>query len=718
MAEPEHESSSPDSAETDSAEGEPDSPEDEANSEEANSEETSSEETSSEAAPEKADVAPEPAAAPPPTPQPIVQAAYGGLVLSLLDVCVSTFRTPFPSVFTRVLHALFVLGQGAVLGLAVDLFALGLRKLTGKRSWLALLAATAAGSVFMGWLLDRVLSRQADALLDGQSPRALYLAFVFGCGNIPVLTWLLGRVLGKARSHRVWNGLGFIAMLVAGAVNLFVLPDDYLEIHSAVGLCASLTGGACIAPIVAARLAKLGWPAPRVRARSIAAAVFTLVFGLVPPPNAVRLAEFRSPGAFGAWLFASWTWGLPQLSGTPDSRVDARWYERRADRPDRPPSEKRLVKRPPIVILLTIDATRAAAVEEGIEKGMLPAFTELRDQGTQFTVAHSAGSQTAVSLTALFAGKYFSEMKWAKYGKGTSRFEYAASDPTLRFPSILSDAGVSTMKVASLTFLRNEYGVAPGFTEEKVVTSGRQHAAGRAVIEPILMRLKKARPDEPLFIFAHLTEPHAPYDRGRNKTGTDYERYLSEVQAADGFVGRVLQALENGTNAGRAILIVSSDHGEAFGEHGTREHTKTIYEELLRVPLFVWGAGVAHRKVDQPVTLLDLGPTILDIFGVDTPDRFSGESLVPILGGDDVTLTRPVLAEGRLRRALFVDDLKVIVDLRRKTVEAYDLATDPGELFNVYDRDRDRVRPVLAALRAYFEGRSYTEGGYRPLYKP
>jgi hypothetical protein len=59
-----------------------------------------------------------------------------------------------------------------------------------------------------------------------------------------------------------------------------------------------------------------------------------------------------------------------------------------------------------------------------------------------------------------------------------------------------------------------------------------------------------------------------------------------------------------------------------------------------------------------------------------------------------------------------------MVDLRRKTVEAYDLAVDPGELHNLYDRDRGRVAPALAALRAYYEARGYTADGYEPIYKP
>jgi len=163
---------------------------------------------------------------------------------------------------------------------------------------------------------------------------------------------------------------------------------------------------------------------------------------------------------------------------------------------------------------------------------------------------------------------------------------------------------------------------------------------------------------------------------------------------------------------------VTSDHGEAFGEHGTFQHTKTIYEELVRVPLLVWGAGVRPQKVDEPVTLVDLNPTICDIFGVPWSEDITGETLVPILRGAKPNLSRPILAEGRLRRALYAGDLKVIADLRRSTVEAYDLSVDPGELDNLFDRERARVAPLLGALDAFFDTRGYKKDGYEPPYKP
>src|SRR5690606_37613960 len=104
--------------------------------------------------------------------------------------------------------------------------------------------------------------------------------------------------------------------------------------------------------------------------------------------------------------------------------------------------------------------------------------------------------------------------------------------------------------------------------------------------------------------------------------------------------------------ADRTVMVVFSDHGEAFGEHGLQEHSRSLYEIMVRVPLIIHVPGVAPRAVDASVSLIDLGPTVLDLAGVATPGRMMGESLVPFLRGEAPVLTRPIVLEGRLKRAL------------------------------------------------------------------
>jgi arylsulfatase A-like enzyme len=292
---------------------------------------------------------------------------------------------------------------------------------------------------------------------------------------------------------------------------------------------------------------------------------------------------------------------------------------------------------------------------------------------------------------------------------------------------------VRTASFCSLNFLAGEFGVIRGFEEERMLASGRNHAPAKPVIDALLERMKRIGPSEPALLYAHLTEPHAPYDRGQPAKpsapgapgdagegapkASDWERYIAEIGVADAELARVIRQL--GLKfPDRGVLIVSSDHGEAFGEHGTWNHTKTLYEELLRVPLIIRGPGVRARRIEQPVGLIDVGPTILDIFGVETPPGFMAQSLVPLLRGEDKPLDRPILAEGRLRRALYVGRFKIIEDSRRNVLEAYDLESDPGELNNLAGESDERVGAALTALHTFFEAHTARAPGYSPPYKP
>jgi len=635
--------------------------------------------------------------------------ALGGVVLAVIDIVFANamVRMPFG---TRLLHGAWDVALLFGLGVFSDAVMALVDKL--PKWWQRWLALFVLGTAGMYWLVNRFFVRQADALFEGRYAAQFYWLFLVGSGLGIAACIVVGRFVAKRRWFW-WTPFTVIALAVA-VLNEFLFRDDYIELHAVTVWCAA----SLLGPILAARFASLR---PRLSPRAtkllLASAVLLAILSLVPPPNRIRLALFRSPGGAGAWIFGNLWWGLPSLDGAPDASIDPRWFEPRAEG-TRAVSSERIVREPPVVVLITIDALRADAVLAPENAKKFPTLARLMKEGVTFENARSAGSQTAVSLTSLFAGKYFSELYWTKFGTGSSRFEYAGADETPRFVKTLSDSGVTTSKVVALTFLRNEFGVAPGFSEEKVVTAGRRHATGTQVMEPLLKRIRRIQPGEPIFLYAHLTEPHSPYDRGKLKQGSNYERYLSEISLADEYLNRIASALSTDALRRRSLLIVSADHGEAFGEHGTNEHTKTIYDELIRVPLIVWGGSVTPRTVAQPVTLLDLGPTLLDIFGVETPDWMAGETLVPLLAGSEAVLSRPILAEGRLRRAMLIGDLKVIVDLRRKTVEAFDLKQDPKELVNLYDSDPGRAAPALAALRAYFEKREYTKNGYRPIYKP
>ena len=182
------------------------------------------------------------------------------------------------------------------------------------------------------------------------------------------------------------------------------------------------------------------------------------------------------------------------------------------------------------------------------------------------------------------------------------------------------------------------------------------------------------------------------------------ERYRQEVEYVDGEVGRLLSTLRSVTS-GETLVILTSDHGEGLGEHGAPGHVNRLYEPQLRVPLvFSWPerlpTGVA---IDQPVSHVDLLPTVIDLLNITDSRRRSGRSLVPIMTGqpdpsgvDATIVSETFRPEARQdRKAIVAAGHKLISTPADEEEELYDLQLDPGER---RDLAQDR-REVTSRLR-------------------
>jgi len=206
-------------------------------------------------------------------------------------------------------------------------------------------------------------------------------------------------------------------------------------------------------------------------------------------------------------------------------------------------------------------------------------------------------------------------------------------------------------------------------------------------------------------------DAHAPYDKVKG-SGSNKERYLDELATIDAAIGRLSDAIDARGLGGRTYLVVTADHGEAFGEHGTNFHASTIYEELVRVPLVVRGPGIKPRTIGEPVSLVDVGATILDLFQLETPGDWMGQSLVPLLQGRDVELARPIVLDtGRRMQGLVGrDGIKVIRNVRAGTFEVYDLFRDPNEARNLAATPDGLA--AIGRLSAFFKQHELSLPGY------
>ena len=177
-------------------------------------------------------------------------------------------------------------------------------------------------------------------------------------------------------------------------------------------------------------------------------------------------------------------------------------------------------------------------------------------------------------------------------------------------------------------------------------------------------------------------------------------RYDENLRGVDAEVARVVGALRNLGLEEDTLLILTSDHGEAFLEHGFLSHGRTLYEEVVHVPLLLWGGGVEKalpKRIGDVVSTVDLYPAICRVLGVPCPGAIPGESI--LLLDDAPWDVVSAFSQGGFqelthvydpREAYWFERYKLIRELDGYCVELYDLERDGEETTNLAG-----VLPVL-----------------------
>lgn len=392
------------------------------------------------------------------------------------------------------------------------------------------------------------------------------------------------------------------------------------------------------------------------------------------------------------------------------------------------------------LILVTIDTLRADRLGAyGYPRARTPRIDALAARGVRFDHAFATAPITLPSHASLLTGRY-------PPGHGSRHNGMRIADNTLTLAAVLQHAGFTTGGFVAAFPLDRRFGLDKGFATYgdhlPRDAQGRlqNERPGREVVSDAIGWLDAHRRAR-LFLWVHLFEPHAPYGDPRSGRSAS-DRYDDEVAEADVQVGRLVDAL--GPDAAASLIVVASDHGEAFGEHGEVAHSLFVYDTTLRVPLVMTGPGLLQRVVSGQASLVDVVPTVLPLLGVPAMD-VDGLDLSPSfsLNGGGALPERDLYAEsfaplfdfgwsplGAIRSGGF----KFI---EAPTPELYDMTSDPGELQDLSKQQAQRVadmrervkrfasttpvnaardRETLGRLQAlgYMSGRGAASGSDRP----
>ena len=339
------------------------------------------------------------------------------------------------------------------------------------------------------------------------------------------------------------------------------------------------------------------------------------------------------------------------------------------------------------LVIITIDTLRADRLGSyGYARARTPAIDALAARGARFERAFATAPITLTSHASLMTGLYP-----PGHAARHNGIPLDASVPTLA--QTLEAAGFATGAFVGAFPLDRRFGLDKGFDAygDRMPRGAQGRLAnerpGAMVVDEALGWLAEQR-GRRFFLWVHLFEPHAPYGEPADRRPLD-ARYDDEVAEADRQVGRLLDGL--GAEREATLVVLASDHGEAFGEHGEIGHSIFVYDTTLRIPLIAAGPGIEPRVVGSPAGIIDVAPTAARLLGTPPLDA-DGIDLSPALGGEAIS-RRDLYAESFAPlldfgwsplRTMRAEGLKYIAAPKP---ELYDLARDPAETVNLIEED-------------------------------
>jgi arylsulfatase A-like enzyme len=434
----------------------------------------------------------------------------------------------------------------------------------------------------------------------------------------------------------------------------------------------------------------------------------------------------------------------------------------------------RLPKARPNILIYVIDTLRADhASLYGYQRDTTPFLKKLAATGVVFDDCQAQATWTKPSIASLLTSIY-------SYTHGIFNDSDTIPKGAATLAQQLRNAGYVTANIAASPWAGKITGLQRGFDyvmEFPVIQRHRTDTADRATdsaaLNQVVFPWLERHRDEPFFLYAHATDPHAPYrppagfeekfanpsettefnrdyaslrDKGQygggtvvsrdgcKKNGVDPDKFIR--RAVDRYDGEVLHndanlellaaRLKQLGILDNTLIIVVSDHGEEFWDHGWTAHGHSLYQELTHCVFLMWNPKLlpGPRRVTEPVQLIDVMPTVLDLLNLKAPDILQGQSLAPLANGRPFHRRTPVVTsrfahpnakvngfvpENRISTFALIDaNWKLIYrekgkDVGLNRVELYDRRTDRMETTNVAGTHPQGVERMMAELGKWLD---------------
>ncbi|NLN61541.1 MAG: sulfatase-like hydrolase/transferase [Myxococcales bacterium] len=357
------------------------------------------------------------------------------------------------------------------------------------------------------------------------------------------------------------------------------------------------------------------------------------------------------------------------------------------------------------LLFISVDALRHDLGFTGYARNISPNIDALAQEGVVFTHAWSLSSFTGRAIGPMLIGRYPTET----FCNASHLSRY--SDKNRLLAEMLHDAGLQTGSVQAHPYFARS-GLQQGFDRFEIV-------AGRGGDEPDLRitgdqstaaAVRWLNDDTftagRFFLWVHYMDPHKEYLAHKEFSvfGSDSRaRYDGEVAFTDAQIGELLAALSARGLRDRTAVMLTADHGEAFGEHNIRFHGRALWDEIMRVPWIFRVPGLAPQRIATPVGHIDLVPTVLDLLSLPAEPQLRGKSLLPIMRQgsgtpDPIYIEQPEGEYMPPMNALIAWPYKLIHTITGNRFQLFHLGDDPGE-----QTDLSRTHPdVLEDMKAQY----------------
>jgi arylsulfatase A-like enzyme len=354
----------------------------------------------------------------------------------------------------------------------------------------------------------------------------------------------------------------------------------------------------------------------------------------------------------------------------------------------------------PNLLLISLDTLRADHLGTyGYPRPTSPGIDRLAGESVVFEHAVSTFPSTTASHISMFTS-----LPACAHGVLAPGANLAPGIATVA--ESLAASGYRTAAITEDALIKGDIGFNRGFDEYRdLVWTGDTPTGLFPEVAALGRRWLEANADGPFFLFLHTYEPHTPFkvppqyrtafvlpDDAPELRRRESE-YDAGIRGTDDILADLVGWLERRGFLERTVLVVTSDHGTEFGEHGGEGHARGVYVEQNHVPLLVRHPSLPARRIATPVGLVDLAPTLLAFAGVEAPATFAGRSLLPVLRGEAALPGRPVFSDQMWGKRQTVLRRGSWAWVHTATAfELFDMAADPTQ-----KRDVAAAHPALAA---------------------